>query len=322
MVTSFLDLIGVSMFRFVLMALVNILAGFRFGRMLGEALALLAALCWAIGAGFYKSSMRSVNPIGLNFVRSIPAIAFLFLMTLVFGRLDSFGKLDPMLTLYVVGASIVSWLIGDTLYFLGLKSIGVSRTVPITYSYPLFLLPISMWFLREPFGYEILIGTLMIISAIWLISRSLGSGEPEKRGRIGLAASILAALCWAVGVASFKYLMSFIDPIFLSFFRMLVLLPLLGLYSMLSSSTKRSILGMRKKELLLAAIGGVIAVGFGDMIYLVGLDLTKANIVGPLTATTPVFAGIIAAVKLRERPNLETILGIALITVGAALLST
>jgi len=289
--------------------------------MLGEILALLAAFCWAVGAGFYKSSMRNIGPVGLNFVRSIPAIVFLLLMTLVFRRLDSFGKLNPMLTLYVTGASIVSWLIGDTLYFLGLKSIGVSRTVPIAYSYPLFLLPISMWFLREPFGYEILVGTLMVISAIWLISRSLGSRESEKRGRIGLAASILAALCWAVGVASFKYLMSFIDPIFLAFFRMLVLLPLLGLYSMLSSSIKRSILEMRKEELLLAAMGGVIAVGFGDMIYLVGLDLSEANVVGPLTATTPVFAGIIAAVKLRERPNLEIILGIVLITVGAALLS-
>ncbi|RLG09212.1 MAG: hypothetical protein DRN64_04170, partial [Thaumarchaeota archaeon] len=60
----------------------------------------------------------------------------------------------------------------------------------------------------------------------------------------------------------------------------------------------------------------------GDLIYLVGLDLTKASVVGPLTATTPDFAGIIATVKLRERPNLETMLGIALITVGAALLST
>ncbi|HDD42187.1 MAG TPA: EamA family transporter [Nitrososphaeria archaeon] len=289
--------------------------------MLGEALALLAALCWAVGAGFYRRSMRSVNPVGLNFVRSIPATAFLFLVTLLLGRMDFLSKLDPMITMYVVGASVVSWLIGDSLYFFGLKSIGVSRAVPIAYSYPLFLLPISMLLLREPFGYEILAGTLMIISAIWLISRSLGSGEPEKRGMIGLAASILAASCWAVGVASFKYLMSFIDPIFLAFFRMFTLLPLLGLYSMLSSSTKRSILGMRREELLLAAAGGVIAVGFGDMIYLVGLDLTRASIVGPLTATTPVFAGIIAAVKLRERPNLETILGIALITIGAALLS-
>jgi len=78
---------------------------------------------------------------------------------------------------------------------------------------------------------------------------------------------------------------------------------------------------MRKGEVVLAAIGGTLAVGLGDMIYLIGLDLARANVVGPLSATTPIFAGIIAAIKLREKPNLETILGIVLITVGAALLS-
>lgn len=301
--------------------MVNIPVDFKFGRMLGEALALLAAFCWAAGAGLYKRSMRRVNPIGLNFIRSVPAAFFLFLMTTALGRLDSFSKLDPATTIYVVGASVITWLIGDSLYFLGLKSIGVSRTVPIAYSYPLFILPISVWFLKEPFGYEVPAGTLMIVSAIWLISRSLGSAGSEKRDRMGLAASLLAASCWAIGVASFKYLMSFIDPIFAAFFRMLVLLPLLGLYSALSPSTRKSILEMRARELLLASIGGVIAVGFGDLVYLVGLNLTEASVAGPLAATTPVFAGIIAAAKLRERPSLETIVGIALITMGAALLS-
>ncbi len=289
--------------------------------MFGETLALLAAFCWAAGAGFYKRSMRSVNPIGLNFIRSIPATFFLFLMALIFGKLNSFTSLEPVVIGQVIGASIISWLFGDTFYFLGLKSIGVSRTVPIAYSYPLFLLPISIWFLVEPFSYETLLGTLLIVAAIWLISRSLSSEDSGRTGRIGFMASLLASICWAIGVASFKYLMTSIDPIFLAFFRMLVLLPFLGLYSMLSSDTRKSILGMRKEEMLLATIGGVLAVGFGDMIYLIGLDLARANIVGPLSATTPIFAGIIAAIRLREKPSFETILGIILITIGAALLS-
>ena len=108
-------------------------------KMLGEALTLLAAFCWSAGAGFYKRSMRSVDPVGLNLVRSIPATAFLFLMTLLSGGLDSFHKLDLAIAGQAVGASLISWLIGDTLYFLGLRSIGVSRAVPIAYSYPLFI---------------------------------------------------------------------------------------------------------------------------------------------------------------------------------------
>jgi uncharacterized membrane protein len=290
-------------------------------KMLGEALALLAAFCWSAGAGFYKRSMRSVDPVGLNLVRSIPATAFLFLITLLSGSLDSFSKLDLIIAGQAIGASLISWLIGDTLYFLGLRSIGVSRAVPIAYSYPLFLLPITIWFLGEPFSYGIILGTVMIVAAIWLISRSMESGSSSRGNRIGFIASLLTSLFWAIGVALFKYVMLYLDPVFLAFFRMLVILPFLGLYAALSKNTRESILGMRRDEVALAAIGGTLAVGLGDMIYLIGLDLARANVVGPLSATTPVFAGIIAAVKLREKPNLETILGIILITAGAALLS-
>lgn len=289
--------------------------------MLGEALALLAAFCWAAGAGFYKRSMRSVDPVGLNLVRSIPATAFLFLMTLLSGGLDSFHKLDLAIAGQAVGASLISWLIGDTLYFLGLRSISVSRAVPIAYSYPLFLLPITVCFLGEPFNYGIILGAIMIVAAIWLISRSMEPGGSGGGSRIGFIAPLLTSLFWAIGVALFKRVMLYLDPVFLAFFRMLVILPFLGLYAALSKSTRASILGMRKGEVFLAAIGGTLAVGLGDMIYLIGLDLARANVVGPLSATTPIFAGIIAAIKLREKPNLEAILGIVLMTVGAALLS-
>lgn len=290
--------------------------------MLGEALALLAALCWAAGAGLYKSSMRSADPMGLNFVRSIPATLFLFIAALFLGRLGSFSSLDLLTAGQIAGASIISWFLGDTLYFLGLKSIGVSRTVPIAYSYPLFLLPLSIWFLGEPFDYGILLGTIMIVAAIWLISRSIDPEDSGGSGRLGFTASLSASICWAIGVASFKYLMSFADPVFLAFFRMLLIIPLLGAYSVIRPSTRRSIIGMSRREVFLAAVGGVIAVGLGDMIYLIGLDLAEASVVGPLTATTPLFAGLIAAVKLREKPSLETIIGIILITVGAALLTS
>lgn len=289
--------------------------------MLGESLALLAAFCWAAGAGFYKRSMRSVNSIGLNLIRSIPATIFLLIMALLLGSLDSFHMLDLAVAIQAVGASIISWLLGDTLYFLGLRSIGVSRAVPLAYSYPIFLLPMSAWLLGEPFNYRVILGTLMIIAAIWLISRSLGSEDARGGGRIGFAASLLAAVFWAIGIALFKHVMFTLDPVFLAFFRMLVLLPFLGLYSMMSSSTRASILGMRRREVVLAAIGGILGVGIGDMFYLMGLDLARANVVGPLSATTPVFAGIIAAIRLREKPSFEIILGIILITIGAALLS-
>lgn len=111
--------------------------------------------------GFYKESMRNVNSIGLNFIRSIPATMFLLAMVLLLGSLDSFHMLDPAIATRAISASIISWLLGDTLYFLGLRGIGISRAVPLAYSYPVFLLLMSAWILGEPFTHGIILGTLM-----------------------------------------------------------------------------------------------------------------------------------------------------------------
>ena len=290
--------------------------------MLGELLSLSAALCWAIGASMYKVSLERVNPIGLNFVRSIPATALLFLITVSMGKADAFAMLDERITVYVLGASLIAWAIGDSLYFAGLKFIGVSRTVPLSYSYPLFILPLSLWLLHEPLTYNTLIGSLAIILSIWLISRSFDHGSDAARSDkywLGVISALLAAICWAIGVVAFKYIMLFLDPIFLAFLRLLIIIPILGLLTM-TTRIRKTIFRLSRRELALALIGGTIALGLGDLIYLIGLDLTQANIAGALAATTPIFSGVIAIIVLGEKVNLKVVLGIILVTLGAGLL--
>ena len=291
--------------------------------MLGEGLALLAAFCWALGASMYKVSLRRANPIGLNFVRSIPATILLFLIAFLTGRIELVEGVSGELLLWVFAASAVAWVAGDSLYFAGLKLIGVSRTVPLSYSYPLFLIPLSLWLLGEQPTLRILIGSLAIVASIWLVSRSLGSSSGDPRGfrSVGVVSAILAAILWAVGVAAFKQLMFFIDPVLLAFLRLLLIIPVLGLVSLLTPQIRGTFRRLSRRELILALAGGTCALGLGDLIYLIGLDLTQANVAGALAATTPIFSGVIAIGLLKERVTWEIICGIALVTFGAILLS-
>jgi len=287
--------------------------------MLGGVLVIIATLCWAVGASFYGESLKRVDPVGLNFVRSLAAVVFLFFVALVLGKLGYFFKLDFSSALLLVAASVLGWAVGDTLYFVSLKFIGVSRTAPLTYAYPLFMIPMSVFFLHESFTANILVGTVAIISAVWLISKSKGSDVKPVRMKLGIAAAILAALFWAIDVTIFKFMMSEFDPIFLAFFKILVIIPFLALYLPFSPD-KSSISKLDSRDIALAMIGGAIAVGLGDMIYLLGLSLTQANIAAPLAATTPMFAGIIAAVFLKEKLTLKVFLAMVLATLGAAFL--
>jgi len=239
------------------------------------------------------------------------------------GKLKYLLLLDPNSTAYLMVASLVGWALGDTLYFTGLKWTGVSRAVPLAYSYPLFTLPFSVLALNERLTINIALGSFAIVAAIWLISGSIGENlcATSQKSKLGLATSIGAALCWATAVLMLKRMTTVFDPLFIAFFKILVVIPFLAFYAAFSSNGFSQIRSLNAKELATALTGGAIAVGLGDMIYFIGLSLTQANIVAPLSALTPMFATLIAVLSSKERPNLKTIIGISLVVIGIALLT-
>ncbi len=291
--------------------------------MLGETFVLMASLCWAVGANLYRSSIRSISPATLNLIRSTSAALVLLIFVELLGKSRYFLILDLKSTMYLIVASLIGWALGDTLYFAGLRWIGVSRTVPLAYSYPLFTLPFSVLVLNERLTINIALGSFAIVVAMWLISESI-KNDPHpssEKSRLGVATSVSAALCWATAVLMLKRITVTFDPIFIAFFKILVVIPFLTCYTALSSSGLSELRSISARELAMALTGGAVAVGLGDMIYFIGLSLTQANIVAPLSALTPMFASLIAMLFSRERPNVKTIIGVFLVVMGTVLLT-
>ncbi|MEM0456420.1 MAG: DMT family transporter [Nitrososphaerota archaeon] len=288
--------------------------------MLGEMLTLSAALCWAAGANLYKVGLRSMSPIKLNLVRSCAAAILLLVFVLVLDKSKYFLLLYTPSAVYLIAASLIGWALGDTLYLISLKHIGVSHAVPLTYSYPLFLVPLSIFVLREQLTPNIAVGTVLIVLAVWLLS---GQKKLQLEGstKLGFIAGILTAICWALGVTLFKLIVEVFDPVFAAFFKILIVLPFLAAYlKILGHQDSSSVVPPKRSEVIAAILGGLISVGLGDMIYLVGLSLTQANTAVPLGSSTPIFSAILAAVFLKERLTRRTIISSILVVVGATLL--
>ena len=55
------------------------------------------------------------------------------------------------------------------MYFIGLKTIGVTKTVPITYSYSILVIFLSILILKEEITSLIILGTIAIILGVWLV---------------------------------------------------------------------------------------------------------------------------------------------------------
>jgi drug/metabolite transporter (DMT)-like permease len=93
--------------------------------------------------------------------------------------------------------------VGDTLYMLGLKSVGVSIAVPLAATYPLFSLVWTVFLLGEPVKAFAIIGAFLILVGIWLLARENNETKVLAKGHLiltGVAVSLVTALVWSVSV--------------------------------------------------------------------------------------------------------------------------
>jgi drug/metabolite transporter (DMT)-like permease len=223
---------------------------------------------------------------------------------------------------YIGIASLLVLAVGDILYFSGLKFVGVAKTVPIAYSYSIFVAVISIIFLEESLTAPILLGTVAVISGIWLVAgRAENKIGKKEHSKLGILAALGTSLCWACGVSIFKITLANTDPFILASVRMLFLLPALGVFMILPFGKKSSSENLTRFNILAMFLSGLMSLLVGDTLYLVGLERTKANIAAPLASTTPLFAAIIAILFLKEEVSKRVLVGTLLVTAGIVLLT-
>lgn len=290
--------------------------------MLGELLTITAALCWALSVSLYKKSLLNVRPVTLNLFRSFSATIYAFLVLYLLGKWSLLSELDLVSVTYIGISSILILVVGDIFYFIGLKSVGVAKTVPIAYSYSIFVALISTIFLGELLTAPILLGTIAVVLGIWLIAgQAENKGSQQEHLKLGVLAALGTSLCWACGISIFKTILADTDPFLLVSVRMLFALPVLGVLTILPSGTRSSTRHLTRFNILTMFLSGLVAIGVGDTFFLIGLETTKANVAAPLASTTPLFAAIIAILFLKEEVSKRVVVGTFLVTAGMMLLT-
>jgi drug/metabolite transporter (DMT)-like permease len=208
----------------------------------GEIFAILAALAWALGASLYKKAIQDLNSLQFNLIRSIPVAIYAFLTIFLLGKGSFLLNLD-FNTIAIMGISSLLVLVGgDTLYFIGLKTIGVTKTVPIAYSYSILVVILSAIILEEKITLLLILGTITIIFGVWIVANK-ALYQTQKLGSplTGVLASLGTLICWGFGVILFKIILENNDPYILMAGRMLFLLPTLALLSFIPCGNKSPI---------------------------------------------------------------------------------
>jgi DME family drug/metabolite transporter len=288
--------------------------------MIGELAALGAAISWTASAILYGKALQQTTPIPANIVR-LSCTSAVLLLVLAAAAYVSPSVLRPQTAVLAALSGIVGLGLGDTLYMVSLKHIGVTRAVPITCTYPLFNLVWAAFLIGEKPTLQLILGALIIFLGVWFLSHE-NKTDNQRRSRLiswGVAAALAAAILWSISIATMdiaiKQTPRLSDAFVINTIRTAATALLLLTLSPIIDR-QHNFVRLRKKTTATLILGGLIALGVGWFLLAYSfLGIPESQAV-PISSTTPLFSTLIGVTLLREKVTPENILGAIIVVAG------
>ncbi|NJE48692.1 DMT family transporter [Thermococcus sp. 9N3] len=281
---------------------------------LGVLLALASAFSWASSTILVRVGLRRLSPIGANIFRLYVASTLFLLIFALTGNLSVFKLPTRLLILAFISAQF-GFVIGDYFYFNALKRMGVSRTVPITSTYPLWAILWAILFLGRTVKPHVIIGAVLVVLAIIIVKRA---EEEEHADRLGFIFAFIAPISWSVAITIMDYLTKSIPSLQLAGVRMVfaalgvsVFLPRYG----------EEVRRISRREALVLVGAAVLGLILGQYLFVYSVSLVGSPIAAPVSAINPIIASLLAVLLLKEKPNARIFEGLILAVLGVILIS-
>lgn len=294
--------------------------------MIGELAALGAALSWTVSAMLYRKALQETTPVAANILRLSCTSVVLVLFLVGIGKFQVLTSL-PVSILVLAGVSgVVGLGLGDTLYMVSLKHIGVARAVPLTCTYPLFSLVWTASLLGAPITLPVVLATIIIVLGIWLVTYEKQTGDAGIGRNVlitGIAAALATAVLWSVSITMMNVAVleaSDLDhALVINTVRAgAVAVFLLALSPLLDR--KLVFLKARLRTVAVLLVGGIVALGLGWFLLAYSFTVTIESRAVPISSTTPLFSTLVGLVLLHEKVSWRNALGSAVIVLGVFLI--
>jgi DME family drug/metabolite transporter len=207
-----------------------------------------------------------------------------------------------------------------------LKSIGVSRAVPITCTYPLFTIVWAILLIGEPVTLSVVLGALVIVLGIWLLSREKSGtdGRTEKKFLSkGVIIALVTAVIWSIGITMINIAMKEAPDIDHAY--TLNILRVVAAAALMTTATplidrKPGFTKIKTKNVITIIAGGIVALGVGWFLLTYSfVHILEAQAV-PISSTTPLFSTLVGALLLHEELSAKSALGSIIIVLGVFLI--
>jgi DME family drug/metabolite transporter len=230
------------------------------------------------------------------------------------GLISQIQHAEPQAFVWLLGSTLCSIVVGDSLYFLAAARIGVARALPIASSFPLLTTIGAVTLLGEVLTPGLLAGSALIVAGVALVGgdRAHASGRSEP---VGLVLAGLAACMWAGSGLFLGPALQLLDPVAANLVRFPIATLFFAGYVALSRPSEE--LNRRLLWLTAAAAAGTLG---SAMMFLGGISGAGVARGVALNATAPMFSAVLAVVLLKERLSRRAALGVGCSVLGTVLL--
>ena len=275
-----------------------------------------SAMGWAADSVLVRFGLRKSNIFAAMLVSYAVSVSCVWTYLITTTSLEFLAS--PAMSYYLISGCIQP-LFARALFYEGITRIGVSRAGPLRGIEPLFATAIAMVVFQEQPGWWVFLGTLLIVTSLWLIS---GKQQGETKWRlIDALFPISAALISAISQSLRKQALQIIPDPFVAV-AVVTTVSLILLLGFVAATRRTHQLKMNPEALRFFLCASVIAT-LAQVANFVALARGELSVIIPLLNTTPLFTVFFSAIFLRavETINLRIAFG-AILMVGGVVLIT
>ncbi len=303
-------------------------------------MAFLAVFAFVSSNVIFRKVENDVSPAYINSVRTLIGFITFWIIAAIFGVFILIFQFPIMLWIWLILSFIFGQVIGDTAYFTAQKELGVTQTIAISLTFPLFTYILAIIFLDESFSYIIIISFIFISIGVILINYGIKKAkninddleteeriekEHKKKSWRAIVLAFIASLGWAIGLVIIDYSVNKITDItgmqeMSSILANVVRFPfafaiLLGIVK--HSDGKISV-NKSKRAWVWLILGSVIGTSLGAYLYTEATRTVGATIMSLFATTAPLIAIPLDYIFNKERIVWKSMIGVMLIIIGIA----
>lgn len=282
-------------------------------------LAFLSSILAAMSTVLAKIGEKDIDSTFATFLRTGVVLVFSWLIVLMTGTVSQIGQIGKSAWIFLVLSGLAtggSWLC----YFRALQLGKVGSVAAVDKTSTVMTIILAFFIFNEKVtGIRIAAMIMMLVGAV-IVSydgrKKDDSDEPVRQTWIIYA--VLSAVFAALTSILAKLGIKSIDSNLATAIRTCVVLVMSGLMLPVKSRGKKLSLPKGKQALTLVLSG--VATGGSWLCYFRALQTGQASVVVPVDKLSIVFIAILSRIIIKEKHGINSVIGLALVTVGTLLM--